>query len=267
MSEEPSSLLPGLEALYQDLHAHPELSFAERRTSALLADRLRAFGYEVTTGVGRTGVVAVLHNGPGPTVLMRADMDALPVKEATGLPYASTATGIDPDGNEVPVSHACGHDMHATWLVGAAEVLAESRATWSGTALLIFQPAEELGAGALAMIDDELFKRFGTPVVALAQHVAPMPAGQLFLRAGPIMSAADSVRVVLHGRGGHASAPEQAVDPIVMAASSDLEAADHRLASARSRRARGRHRRHGARGHQGEHHPGPRRAQAQHSHL
>ncbi len=213
------SLLPDLKKLYEDLHAHPELSFAEHRTSSLLADRLRKTGYEVTTGVGRTGVVAVLRNRPGPTVLMRADIDGLPVKEDTGLPYASTAKGIDPEGKEVPVAHACGHDMHATWLIGVAEVLADRRETWSGTALLVFQPAEELGAGALAMIEDRLFERFGTPVVALGQHVAPMPAGQLFTKAGPVMAANDSVRIVLHGRGAHASTPEQSVDPVVMAAS------------------------------------------------
>jgi amidohydrolase len=213
------SLLPDLKTLYEDLHAHPELSFAEHRTSSLLAERLRKIGYEVTTGVGRTGVVAILRNGPGSTVLMRADIDALPVKEDTGLPYASKAKGIDPNGKEVPVAHACGHDMHATWLIGAAEILAARRETWSGTALLVFQPAEELGAGAIAMIEDKFFSRFGTPVVALGQHVAPMPAGKLFMRAGPVMAANDSVRIVLHGRGAHASAPEQSVDPIVMAAS------------------------------------------------
>jgi hippurate hydrolase len=213
------ALLPNLKTLYEDLHAHPELSFAEHRTASLLAGRLRKIGYEVTTGVGRTGVVAVLRNGAGPTVLMRADIDGLPVKEDTGLPYASRAKGIDPAGKEVPVAHACGHDMHATWLMGVAHMLAERRKTWSGTALLVLQPAEELGAGALAMIEDKFFERFGTPVVALGQHVAPMPAGQLFMRAGPVMAAADGVRIVLYGRGGHASMPEQCIDPIVMAAS------------------------------------------------
>jgi amidohydrolase len=213
------ALLPDLKELYEDLHAHPELSFAEHRTSSLLADRLRVLGYDVTLGVGRTGVVAVLRNGDGPTVLMRADIDALPVKEDTGLPYASKAQGVDPEGKQVPVAHACGHDMHATWLIGVAEVLADRRASWAGTALLVFQPAEELLAGALAMIDDNFFERFGTPVVALGQHVAPMPAGQVFLRSGPVMAASDSLRIVLHGRGAHSSSPEQSVDPIVMAAS------------------------------------------------
>src|SRR5437660_5447129 len=213
------ALLPNLKTLYEDLHAHPELSFAEHRTASLLADRLRKIGYEVTTGVGRTGVVAVLRNGAGPTVLMRADIDGLPVKEDTGLPYASTAKGIDPAGKEVPVAHACGHDMHATWLMGVAQMLAERRKAWSGTALLVLQPAEEVGAGALAMIEDRFFERFGTPDVALGQHVGPMPAGQLFMRAGPVMAAADGVRIVLYGRGAHASMPEQGVDPIVMAAS------------------------------------------------
>src|SRR4051794_29430838 len=156
-----------LVALYQDLHRHPELSFAERRTSALVADRLRSSGYEVVTGVGRTGVVGLFRNGAGPTVLLRADMDALPVLEGTGLRCASTSRGVDPDGVEVPVMHACGHDMHVACLVGACQLLAETRSTWSGTLVAVFQPAEELGAGAQAMIDDGLFERFPRPEVVL----------------------------------------------------------------------------------------------------
>ncbi len=218
MHDKVAALLPDLKAFYEDLHAHPELSFAEHRTAGLMADRLEALGYEVTRGVGGTGVVAMMRNGEGPTVLLRADMDALPVEEATGLPYASRVTATDPSGAEVPVAHACGHDMHATWMIGAATILADDRDSWSGTALLVVQPAEEIGAGAAAMIDDGLFERFGTPDVALGQHVVPFPAGQLLYRAGPVMAASDALKIVLHGRGAHASAPEQSVDPIVMGA-------------------------------------------------
>ncbi len=217
------ALLPDLRALYEDLHANPELSFAEHRTAGILADRLAALGYEVTTGVGGTGVVAVLDNGPGPSVLLRADIDALPVLEDTGLPYASTARGTDPHGNDVPVAHACGHDMHATWLVGAATVLAAGRDRWSGRVVLAVQPAEEIGAGAEAMIADGLFERFGTPDVALGQHLGPAPAGWVFTRPGPVMAASDSLRVVLHGRGGHGSSPQSTIDPVVMAASTVMK--------------------------------------------
>ncbi len=211
-----------LEALYVDLHRHPELSFAEHRTARIGADALRAAGCEVTTGVGTTGVVGVLRNGEGPTVLLRADMDALPVREKTGLSYASTATGTDPDGNEVPVAHACGHDMHVTWLIGAARALAASRDRWRGTVQFVLQPAEELGGGADGMVADGLFERFGTPDVAFAQHVGPMPAGEVFTRSGMIMSASDTLRVRMFGHGGHGSRPETTVDPVVMAASTVL---------------------------------------------
>lgn len=213
------ALLPDLRELYEDLHAHPELSFQEHRTAGILADRLRALGYEVATDVGQTGVVATLTNGDGPTVLLRADIDALPVEEDTGLPYASTARGVDPSGRDVPVAHACGHDMHATWLIGAATLLADHRDAWAGTVMLVVQPAEELGAGALAMLDDGLYERFGTPVVALGQHAAPAPAGWVLHRAGPMMAASDSIEVTLHGRGGHGSAPHTTIDPAVLAAS------------------------------------------------
>ncbi len=208
--------------LYRDLHAHPELAFQESRTAGIVAARLRDLGYEVWPGVGRTGVVGVLRNGAGPTALLRADMDALPVAERTGLPYASTARGTDGDGREVPVMHACGHDMHVTCLLGAAAELAADRSSWRGTLLLVFQPAEETGQGAQAMLDDGLFDRFGTPAVVLGQHVAPMPAGFLGLRSGPAFAAADALRVVLHGRGAHGSRPESSVDPVLMAAATVL---------------------------------------------
>jgi amidohydrolase len=204
--------------LYRDLHAHPELSFQETRTAAIAAERLRAAGFDTTEGVGGTGVVGVLRNGPGPTALLRADMDALPVLEDTGLEYASTARGVDRDGHDVPIAHACGHDVHVSCLVGATAELAAARDTWSGTLLAVFQPAEELATGARAMIDDGLYDRFGRPDVVLGQHVAPLPAGMLALRAGPAFAGTDSMRITLHGSGGHGSRPETTVDPIVMAA-------------------------------------------------
>ncbi len=211
-----------LAGIYRDLHAHPELAFAEVRTAALVADRLRALGYETVTGVGRTGVVGLLRNGAGPTALLRADMDALPVREQTGLAYASTATGVDSDGHDVPVMHACGHDMHVTCLLGAAAALAADRGSWRGTLMLVFQPAEESGGGAQAMVDDGLYDRCGRPDVVLGQHVSAGPAGIIALRPGPAMAASDSLRVVLHGHGGHASRPETSVDPVLMAAATVL---------------------------------------------
>ena len=215
-------LLPALRDVYRDIHSHPELSMQERRTAQVAAASLQRAGYEVTAGVGGTGVVGMLVNGDGPTVMLRADMDALPVKEATGLPYASSATATDPDGNEVPVMHACGHDMHVTWLIGATELLAGSRDAWRGTVLAVFQPAEETAQGAQAMIDDGLFDRFPKPEVILGQHVMPGPAGEISYRAGTTQAAADSLEIRLFGRGAHGSMPESSVDPVVMAAATVL---------------------------------------------
>src|SRR6201987_1680513 len=215
-------LLSDLEGLYKDVHSHPELSMQETRTAGLAADRLRAAGYEVTTGVGKTGVVGRLRNGEGPTVMLRADMDALPIQEATGLPYASKAIGTDREGNTVPVSHMCGHDMHVTWLTGATKLLAEARTSWRGTLMAVFQPAEETGEGAQAMIDDGLFKRFPKPDVVLGQHVMVGPSGTVAGRAGAITSAADSLQIRLFGRGAHGSMPQASIDPVVMAASTVL---------------------------------------------
>ncbi len=212
------ALLPKLEALYKDVHAHPELSMQESRTAGLAADRLRAAGYEVTGAVGKTGVVGLLRNGPGPTVMLRADMDALPVEEATGLAYASTLEAVDREGKTVPVMHACGHDMHVTWLVGATTLLAQARDAWHGTLMPVFQPAEETAEGAQAMIDDGLFERFAKPDVVLGQHVMVGPAGCIGGRAGVITSAADSLQIRLFGRGAHGSMPQASVDPVVMAA-------------------------------------------------
>jgi amidohydrolase len=208
--------------VYRDIHANPELGFAETRTASIARSHLVSMGFEVTTGVGGTGVVGLVRNGPGPTVLVRADMDALPVREATGLPYASTQVSSDGAGNQTPLMHACGHDLHVACLLGACERLAGSRDTWAGTLMAVFQPAEEAGDGARAMIDDGLYSRFGKPAVILGQHVAPLPAGMIGLRAGTAFAAADSLKVTLYGQGAHGSRPDASVDPIVMAAATVL---------------------------------------------
>lgn len=207
-----------LEALYIDLHQHPELSFQETRTAGIAAGHLRDLGLEVHEGVGVTGVVGVLSNGEGPVVWVRADMDALPVSEQSGRAYASTATGIDPAGNIVPVMHACGHDMHVTAMIGAVEKLVADRAEWSGTLVVLIQPAEEYGAGARAMLDDGLRDLVPYPDIVLGQHVTPLPAGTIGVRPGTQMAASDGLTVTLHGRGGHGSRPHSTIDPIVMAA-------------------------------------------------
>jgi len=211
-------LLPDLEELYTDIHSHPELSMQEKRTSEIAAKRLRDAGYQVTTGVGKTGVVGLLRNGTGPTVMLRADMDALPVKEATGLPYASAATATDDSGKTLPVMHACGHDMHVTWLVGAATLLAQARDAWHGTLMAVFQPGEETAEGARAMIDDGLLARFPKPDVIIGQHVMVGSAGAIGSRPGVVTSAGDSLQIQLFGRGAHGSMPQASIDPVVMAA-------------------------------------------------
>jgi hippurate hydrolase len=217
-----ADLLPDLEALYKDIHSHPELSMQETRTAGLAAERLRVAGYDVTTGVGGTGVVGVLRNGEGPTVMLRADMDALPVKEETGLPYASDVTSKDREGKTVPVMHACGHDMHVTCLAGATTLLAKTRDEWRGTLMVVFQPAEETAEGAQAMINEKRFARFPKPDVVLGQHVMVGPAGTLGGRTGVITSAADSFQIRMFGRGAHGSMPQASIDPVVMAASTVL---------------------------------------------
>lgn len=203
--------------IYRDLHLHPELSYQETRTAGIVADYLTQWGYEVTTGIGGTGVVGILRNGDGGTAMLRADMDALPVAEETGLPYASTATATDDSGNTVPVMHACGHDIHVTCLLGAASRLAAERDTWSGTLVLVFQQGEER-AGALRMVEGGLADIVPKPDVVLGQHVAPMPVGVIGLRPGPAFAASDQITIVLRGKGTHGSRPEAGVDPIVMAA-------------------------------------------------
>jgi amidohydrolase len=217
-----SALLPTLAAAYKDVHAHPELSMQETRTAALAAKHLADSGYEVTTGVGKTGVVGLLRNGEGPTVMLRADMDALPIQEATGVAYASTASTTDSSGATVPVAHACGHDMHVAWLMGATAWFSRTREAWKGTLIALFQPGEETAQGARAMIDDGLFTRFPKPDVVLGQHVMVGPAGTVAGSAGPITSAADSLQIRLFGRGAHGSMPQASIDPVVMAASTVL---------------------------------------------
>jgi amidohydrolase len=216
---EVAALEPGLEAMYRDLHQHPELGFQEVRTSALLAEKLRALGYAVTTGVGKTGVVALLRNGPGPTVMLRTELDALPIEEKTGLPFASTATAVDARGASVHVAHACGHDLHMTAWIGTAQLMAQRRNRWHGTLMLVGQPAEELGDGAAAMLADGLFTRFPKPDFVIGMHDEPtLPSGVVGFHAGYFRAAVDSVEVIIHGRGGHGAYPQLAIDPIVIAA-------------------------------------------------
>jgi len=215
-------LLPDLESLYKDFHSHPELSMQEKRTAEIAAQHLRATGYEVTTGIGKTGVVGVLKNGDGPVIMLRADMDALPVREATGLPYASNQMAIHREGKTVPVMHACGHDMHVTWLIGASNLFAQHRDSWRGTLIPLFQPAEETGEGARAMIEDGLFNRVPKPDVILGQHVMVGSSGVISYRSGVVTSAGDSLQIRMFGRGAHGSMPQASVDPVVMAASTVL---------------------------------------------
>jgi hippurate hydrolase len=222
MASSIDSLLPELEAIYKDLHQHPELSMQEVRTAEIVANYAEKLGYEVTREVGVTGVVAVLRNGDGPIVMLRADMDALPMAEATGLPYASTVRGKDEEGVEVGVAHSCGHDMHVTWLLGIARLMAEHRDGWRGTLMAVFQPGEEVARGARSMIDDGMTTRFPKPDVIFGQHVMVGAAGTVGYRSGTILSAGDSLKVKLFGRGSHGSQPQTSIDPVIMAASTTL---------------------------------------------
>lgn len=219
--------LPSLLSTYKTLHANPELSTQEAKSSALVAARLRELGYTVTERVGKYdepgltayGVVAILKNGAGPTVLVRSDMDALPVKEATGLPYASTVRAKSPSGDDVPVMHACGHDIHMTTLLGTAKMLADLKSQWHGTLMLVGQPAEEVVKGASGMLRDDLYARFGKPDYAIALHDnSNMPAGQIGYCPGYFMASADSVNLTIRGMGGHGAAPQATKDPVVLAA-------------------------------------------------
>ena len=203
---------------YRHLHQNPELSLQEKETAAYLASHLREMGYKVTTGVGGHGFVALLENGDGPTLMYRADMDGLPIPENTGLPYSSKATGIIPSGDEVPVMHGCGHDVHMTVFLGVAREMADNRDQWRGTLMLVGQPAEEIGAGAKAMLSDKLYQRFGVPDYNLALHVsASLPAGQIGYVSGYAMANVDSVDVEIYGQGGHGAYPHMTKDPVVMA--------------------------------------------------
>jgi amidohydrolase len=218
-SKEVENVYPEAHALYLDLHQHPELSGHETQTAANLAGRLRSFGYEVTEHVGGTGIVALLKNGTGPTVMLRTELDALPVEEKTGLSYASQVRAKDDAGHEVSVMHACGHDLHMASILGTAAIMARSKDTWHGTLLLIGQPAEETISGAKAMLDDGFLTRFPKPDVAAALHVGNiLPAGMVGITAGIYNTNADSLRITIYGKGGHGSAPHTAIDPIVIAA-------------------------------------------------
>ena len=205
--------------LFVHFHENPELSFRETKTAARLADELRSVGIEVTEGVGQTGIVGMLANGDGPLVLVRADMDGLPVAERSGLDYASTARQVDITGEEVPVMHACGHDMHMTGLVGTARRLVDLKDQWSGTVMFVGQPAEERIGGAKAMLEDGLFERFGVPDYALALHVAAgEPAGKLLIGGGLRYSSSDSVDITVRGVGAHGASPHRGKDPVYVAA-------------------------------------------------
>jgi amidohydrolase len=218
-SKEVEGVYPEAHTLYLDLHEHPELSSHETQTAAKLASRLRGLGYEVTEHVGGTGIVAVLKNGAGPTVMLRTELDALPVEEKTGLPYASKVHTKDDAGHDVSVAHACGHDLHMAAILGTAAIMAHSKESWHGTLMLIGQPAEETITGAKAMLGDGLFTRFPKPDVAVAMHVGnDLAAGTVGITPGVYNTNADSLRITIYGKGGHGSAPQTAIDPIVIAA-------------------------------------------------
>jgi hippurate hydrolase len=218
-SRELETVYPDVHALYLDLHQHPELSGHETETASKLSAKLKGLGYEVTDHVGRTGIVAFLKNGSGPTIMLRTELDALPVEEKTGLPYASKVHAKDDAGHDVAVMHACGHDLHMAALLGTAEIMAKEKSTWHGTLILIGQPAEETISGAKWMIDDGLLTRFPKPDVIVALHVHNLaPAGIIGIAPGTYDANADSLRVTIYGKGGHGSAPHTAIDPIVIAA-------------------------------------------------
>lgn len=208
--------------VFKDIHRHPELGFAETRTAGIVAQALTELGFAVTTGIGGTGVAAILRNGSGPTVMYRADMDALPVEEATGLDYASTVR-VRRDGTESPVAHVCGHDAHVAWMLGMARVLTATTDAWSGTAVLIGQPAEELIGGAQAMVDDRLYDVVPKPDCLVGMHTAPVPVGMLAASGGARMAGTDQVDIEFKGVGGHGSMPQLAKDPVLMAALAVVE--------------------------------------------
>ena len=219
LTSEVDAIYPDVEALYRDLHRNPELGFQETQTAAKLAARVKALGFDVTTGVGKTGIVAILKNGAGPTVMLRTELDALPVAEKTGLAFASTVTTKNAAGQVVPVMHACGHDIHMSAWAGAARIMAEHKDRWRGTLMLVGQPAEELLAGASAMLKDGLFTRFPRPDFAVSLHDDDtMPAGTVGYHAGLFRAMSDRVEITVYGRGGHAAMPHNTIDPVVLAA-------------------------------------------------
>ncbi|MGB7406746.1 MAG: amidohydrolase [Pacificimonas sp.] len=209
----------GLNDLWTHFHANPELSFRESKTAERMAQELAAAGFEVTPGVGQTGVVGIMENGPGPVLMIRADMDGLPVKEDSRLPVMSTVTQVDIDGIEKPVMHACGHDVHIASMVGAARELQKRRDDWSGTIVMVVQPAEERIGGAKAMMEDGLYTRFPKPDMAIAFHVAAgIPAGKIVMESGLTYSSSDSVDITIHGVGAHGASPHAGKDPVLMGA-------------------------------------------------
>jgi amidohydrolase len=219
MSKQVEAVYPDAHALYVDIHQNPELSSHETQTAAKLAARLRDLGYDVTEHVGGTGIVAIMKNGSGPTVMLRTELDALPVEEKTGLSYASKVHAKDDAGHDVPVMHACGHDLHMASLMGAAVIMAHNEQSWHGTLMLIGQPAEETISGAKAMLDDGFLTRFPRPDVVVALHVGnQLPAGTVGIKPEVFSTNADSLRITIYGKGGHGAAPHTAIDPIVIAA-------------------------------------------------
>lgn len=208
-----------LKSIFKDFHQHPELGMMETRTAGIVAKELKALGYEVETGIGKTGVVGIMRNGDGPVVLYRGEMDALPVKETTGVPYASTAVATQPDGSESPLGHMCGHDAHTTWMLSVAKTMATLKGSWKGTLVILGQPAEETVEGATAMVTDGLFTKRGVPKpdYALAMHSGPMPFGMLVGTSGEQMAGSEQLDVTFHGVGGHGSNPQYTKDPVIMA--------------------------------------------------
>ncbi len=214
---------PRLTAIFKDLHQHPKIAFTETRTAAIVAKELKALGFAVTTGIGKTGVVGVMKNGPGPTLWFRADMDSNSVLEASGLAWAATKPQRLADGSEISVMHACGHDAHVTWLLGIAKAMTVLKSDWSGTLVVYAQPAEEVGLGAQAMVDDGLHSRgFPKPDFALGSHTVPLPVGTVVSPPSVRMAGTDQLDVTFFGVGGHGSTPNLTIDPVVMAAQAVL---------------------------------------------
>lgn len=222
LADSVKKILPYAEEVYKDLHQHPELSLQENRTSKIVASHLKDAGFQVTEHVGVTGVVGLMKNGDGPTIMLRSDMDALPMKEESSVPYASKCEAVNAKGETVPVAHTCGHDLHITWLLSAATILSRHRELWQGTLLVVFQPAEETAQGSAKMIEDGITSRFPKPDVILGQHLLQYRAGKVGYRPGQILTAGDSMLVRFFGRGAHGGMPQNGIDPIVMASAAVL---------------------------------------------